>query len=266
MLSKVELQHDLHTTVVGKKFFVFESIDSTNACAKTLAEANCEEGTVIVTEAQTAGKGRLGRTWTSEPGENLLFSIVLRPKIAAEQAGMLSLFAAVATSAAIETTVKIKTACKWPNDLLLNEKKCCGILLESSLLQTSLKYAIVGIGLNVNQTQFHDELKPRATSLKLASGKDIDRTTLLKNILEHIDRYYAIIQTNDWSTVLNEWRQRAAMLGSAITMIHENQQIRGIARDITSNGGLILATPSGTRIFYAGEATLSPHNEFSIKS
>lgn len=266
MLSKTELQHNLQTTVIGNKLFVFESIDSTNECAKTLAEAGCEEGTVIVSEVQTAGKGRLGRTWTSDAGKNLLFSIVLRPKMKAEQAGLLSMLAAVATSTAIEATTNITTVCKWPNDLLLNGKKCCGILLESSLTPTSVNYAIVGIGLNVNQTQFDNELETRATSLKLTTEKEIDRTGLLKNIFEHIDRYYAMIQTNNWDTVLNEWRQRATMFGKEITLLQSDQQIHGIARDINSDGGLILETSSGMQTYYAGEVTLSTEPITSTKS
>jgi BirA family transcriptional regulator, biotin operon repressor / biotin---[acetyl-CoA-carboxylase] ligase len=265
MLSKTELQHNLHTTIIGNKLFAFESIDSTNACAKTLAEAGCEEGTVIVSEVQTAGKGRLGRTWTSDAGTNLLFSIVLRPKINAEQAGMLSLLAAVATSAAIEATVNIKTTCKWPNDLLLNGKKCCGILLESSLTPTSVNYAIVGIGLNVNQTQFDKELETRATSLKLAAGVDVDRTALLKNIFEQFERYYAFVQANNWSVILNDWRQHTTMFGKETTLLQADQQIHGIARDITNDGGLVLETTSGTQVYYAGEVTLS-NEAITLKS
>ena len=169
---------------------------------------------------------------------NLLFSIVLRPTMDAEQTGMLSLLAAVATSAAIEATANIKTTCKWPNDLLLNQKKCCGILLESSLTQASIHYAIVGIGLNVNQTHFEKELEPRASSLKLASGNEIDRTTLLKNIFEHFDRYYTTVHNNNWNDVLNDWRQRTTMLGKEITLFHADQQMHGVARDITNDGGL----------------------------
>jgi BirA family biotin operon repressor/biotin-[acetyl-CoA-carboxylase] ligase len=245
MLSKTELQQNLQSTVIGNKLFAFESIDSTNACAKTLAEAGCEEGTVVVTEVQTAGKGRLGRTWTSDAETNLLFSIVLRPKINAEQAGMLS--------------------CKWPNDLLLNGKKCCGILLESSLTPTSVNYAIVGIGLNVNQTQFDKELETRATSLKLAAGVDVDRTALLKNIFEQFERYYAFVQANNWSVILNDWRQHTTMFGKETTLLQADQQIHGIARDITNDGGLVLETTSGAQVYYAGEVTLS-NEAITLKS
>ena len=266
MLSKNELQYKLNTTVIGKKIFLFESIDSTNVCAKTLAEAGCEEGTVVAAEMQTAGKGRLGRTWISESGTNLLFSLVLRPNIKAEQAGLLSLLAAAATSAAIEEAVNIKTTCKWPNDLLLNGKKCCGILLESSLTPAAVNYAIIGIGLNVNQTQFDSELETRATSLKIAGCKDIDRIVLLRTILEHLDRNYMLVQQNKWNAILKSWRQRATMLGSEITIAHNSKPVQGIARDITDNGGLILETASGTQIFYDGETTLSTENESPIKS
>jgi BirA family biotin operon repressor/biotin-[acetyl-CoA-carboxylase] ligase len=190
---------------------------------------------------------------------------VLRPKINAEQAGMLSLLAAVATSAAIEATVKLQTTCKWPNDLLLNGKKCCGILLESSLTPTSVNYAIVGIGLNVNQTQFDKELETRATSLKLAAGVDVDRTALLKNIFEQFERYYAFVQANNWSVILNDWRQHTTMFGKETTLLQADQQIHGIARDITNDGGLVLETTSGAQVYYAGEVTLS-NEAITLKS
>jgi len=257
MLSKTELQENLHTTIIGKKLFLFDSIDSTNTCAKALAETNCEEGTVVIAEMQTAGRGRLGRTWSSDSGKNLLFSILLRPAISIEQSGLLSLLAAVATSSAIESVLGIKTFCKWPNDLLFEGKKCCGILLESSITAKTFQYAIVGIGLNVNQPQFPDELNARATSLIAASGNSINRTMLLKSILEYFDRYYIMLLKNDTDTIVKDWRNRSTMLGKSITFIQENNTITGIARDITNDGGLILETPTGTNVFYAGEVTLS---------
>lgn len=260
MISKTELQQNLRTDIIGNKLFLFESIDSTNACARALAEAGCEEGTVVIAERQTAGKGRLGRTWASETGMNLLFSIVVRPDIKPQKIGLLSLLASVATSTAIEAALKIKTTCKWPNDLLLNEKKCCGILLESSLTQTSIQYAIIGIGLNVNQTQFDKTLEMRATSLRLAAGSEIDRVMLLKKIFEYLDRYYASIQHNERETILDDWRQRATMLGTRVMLLHGGHKISGIARDITHDGGLLLETTAGAQVFYAGDVSFTSIN------
>ena len=129
MYSKEELQQGLNTQVVGSKIFVFETIDSTNACARTLGDAGTQEGAVVVTNFQTSGRGRLGRTWLAEPDANLLFSVLLRPRISVDVSGQLTLYASVAIARAIEQCVGAPVECKWPNDLLLNGKKFCGILL-----------------------------------------------------------------------------------------------------------------------------------------
>ncbi len=122
MLSKKEILKGLKTRVVGKKLFVFESIDSTNACAKTLAETGTPEGTVVVADHQTAGRGRLGRTWNSEPGRNLLFSVVLRPTLPKESSGFLTFYSAVFIARALERVTGRPVECKWPNDILINAK------------------------------------------------------------------------------------------------------------------------------------------------
>ncbi|HEX9615756.1 MAG TPA: biotin--[acetyl-CoA-carboxylase] ligase, partial [Bacteroidota bacterium] len=163
MLSKETLLSSLSTSLFGRKLFVFESIDSTNTCARTLAEAGMEEGAVVLAEYQTSGRGRHGRTWNAEPGENLLFSVLLRPAIPRTSAGFLTFFAAVSVAQALEEVSESRIECKWPNDLLLNGKKVSGILLENTFEKDRVDYSVIGIGINVNQSSFPNHLIPTAT-------------------------------------------------------------------------------------------------------
>ena len=126
MFSKEELHSGLSTRIFGKKIFTYDSIDSTNACAKTLASTGAEEGTVVIAEYQTAGRGRLGRTWQAESGSNLLFSVIIRPTLEINKIGLLPFFAAAGVALALETVTGTRCECKWPNDVLLHGKKCCG--------------------------------------------------------------------------------------------------------------------------------------------
>ncbi len=255
MLSKKQLQRGLTTKFIGRKLFVFESIDSTNACAKTLAEAGCEEGTVVLADYQSQGRGRLGRTWLAEPGQNLLFSIVLRPSIPQSQSPVLTFLSAVAVSRAVEKVTGVPTHCKWPNDVLLNKKKVCGILTESSLTNGSVAYSVVGIGLNVNQQKFSDSIKD-ATSVALELGKECDRKALFHNVLCEFEELYEALLSGKHESILDEWNRRCSMFGHTVTVSTHDSQISGTAKRLNDDGGLVLSTNSGEQTFYAGDVTI----------
>lgn len=256
MYSKEELLNGLKTSVVGTKMFVFESIDSTNACAKTLAETGIEEGSVVFSDYQTQGRGRLGRSWLSQREKNLLFSCILRPPLLKDQTGLLTFYAAVSIARALETFTKLKVDCKWPNDILLNGKKCCGILLENSFGKEQLDYSIVGVGINVNQREFQDDLLSHATSISRELGKEVDRKKLFQTILRELDLLYDDVRNGRFSRIFLEWNNRCSMFGSTVTVAREGTTLIGKALGLNSDGGLVIETPNGKEIVYAGDVTV----------
>ena len=258
MYSKEELSQGLETAIVGKKFFVFDTIDSTNACARILGDAGTAEGAVVVADFQTSGRGRLGRTWIAEPGENLLLSVLLRPRISIANAGLLTLFASVGIARAIERHVGEPVECKWPNDLLLHGKKFCGILLENLLQPSEVSYAIVGAGINVNQRTFPDEIATRGTSLAIETGRSFDRKKVLQSVLSELDVLYPPVQQGDFDAIVAEWLKRCTMFGKPVTVQQQNHTISGIARRLNHDAGLVIESGTGLQTVYAGDVSVIP--------
>jgi BirA family biotin operon repressor/biotin-[acetyl-CoA-carboxylase] ligase len=256
MFSKEELLNGLTTSVLGKKLFLFETIDSTNRCARTLAEAGMEEGAIVLADSQSEGRGRLGRAWVSEAGKNLLFSCILRPNLEKEQSGLLTFFAATAVARALEQSTGLHVECKWPNDLLLNGKKCCGILLEVSFRYGALDFAILGIGVNVNQRAFGTDLQLSATSLARESGKEYDRKKLFQMIVRELDSLYHDVRQNQFSSIMTEWNNRCTMYGRDVKVDRSGTIISGKAIGLHSDGGLVVQTATGNEIVYAGDVTV----------
>ncbi|MEX0602493.1 MAG: biotin--[acetyl-CoA-carboxylase] ligase [Bacteroidota bacterium] len=256
MISREDFQRGLRTELVGKRLFVFESIDSTNTCAKTLADAGTEEGIVVLADVQTAGRGRLDRTWNSEAGTNLLFSLLLRPELPIERTGLLTFFAAVSVCRALETFIGNLVECKWPNDLLLNGKKICGILLETSLRNAKLEYAVMGIGLNVNQKHFEGDLEMNATSLIRELGTEFDRRQIFRAILVEMDTLYKDVLRCSFGRILEEWNRRCRMFGRPVTVAMESSHVSGTAIGLEADGGLIIRTGSGLQTVRAGDVSL----------
>ena len=261
MMSKELIRKGLKTDVVGKKLFVFESIDSTNSCAKTLAETGTPEGTVVLADHQTSGKGRLGRAWISEPGCNLLFSIVLRPTLPKESSGLLAFFSAVFIARALEKISHHPVECKWPNDILINGKKCCGILLENSFTHDTLDFSVVGIGINVNQPTFDGDLNERATSLFREYGTKIDRTKFVQTLLREADTLLPSLKKGETKNIMDQWNQRCTMFGKPVTVSHGDDVVSGTALGLNGAGGLIIDTPAGQSTFYAGDVTIVQEKE-----
>jgi BirA family biotin operon repressor/biotin-[acetyl-CoA-carboxylase] ligase len=258
MLSKELLQERLQTRLFGRKLFVFETIDSTNACAKTLARAGTDEGAVVIAEYQSEGKGRLGRRWQADPHENLLFSVILRPSLPRTSAGFLTFFASVALARAIDDACRCATECKWPNDLLLHGRKICGILLENSIDGGVIDYSVVGIGLNVNQTTFPESLERQAGSLRSILGRPVDRIELLARILRSLEQSYTDVRQGSFDKLLAEWTSRCTMFGREVTVSQDDAVVTGKAVGLNDDGGLLLQTSSGRRTIYAGDISLTP--------
>lgn len=257
MYTEEELQRGLTTQVFGRKLFIYDSIDSTNACAKTFANKGVEEGTVVIADHQTAGRGRFGRTWLAESGSSLLFSVIVRPTFNADTIGLLPFFAAVGIASAIETITGMRCECKWPNDILLSEQKCCGILMESISQQNKIDYAIIGIGLNVNQKNFFGDLEGKATSLSNECGREFDRRNVFYQIMSSLESHYTDVSKGDFNTVLMEWKARATIFGKRITLTQTADVIDGIAIALAADGGLVVETETCQRVFHAGDVTLA---------
>jgi BirA family biotin operon repressor/biotin-[acetyl-CoA-carboxylase] ligase len=260
MYSIEELQYGLNTQIFGRKLFVYGSIDSTNACAKKLANAGTPEGTVVIADYQSAGRGRMGRTWQGEAGNSLLFSAIIRPTLDTNKIGLLPLFAAAGVALTIEAVTDMHCECKWPNDILLNGRKCGGILMESTFQQNTLNYVIIGIGLNVNQKSFGEELDSKATSLSRECGKEFDRRDFFQRLMASLESLYTDVKIGNFDTTLRLWKSHAVIFGKQISLTQAGKEIDGCAIALTDDGGLIVETAAGQQVFYAGDVTLTKHN------
>jgi BirA family biotin operon repressor/biotin-[acetyl-CoA-carboxylase] ligase len=256
LLDTAALKKKLNGRKFGSKIYSFETIDSTNNCARALAGCWAEEGTLVLAERQTAGRGRLGRTWLANPYENLTFSIILRPTLPPEALNLLPLYAAVAVAEAIEHESGLSVECKWPNDLLIGGKKTAGILLEGSLKEEGLDYVVLGIGVNVNQTTFPEDISPRATSLKVQGGRDIDRIRLLREILRTLEIHYAAIMKKGFHNLLPLWLSRTTMINKEISVTQDGAVISGIVRGLSPEGALILDAGGTEKTLFAGDVTI----------
>ncbi len=225
----------------------FQETDSTNIQAKRLAEAGAPEGTLVITESQTAGKGRRGRSWVSPPGTGIWMSLVLKPRIDPSSASQLTLVAALAVAAGIEDACGLKGQIKWPNDIVMSGKKLCGILTEMSTEQLAIKHVIVGIGINVNMTDFPKEISQTASSLYLESGKLWDREPIISCIMRRMEEYYErFLETADLSGLKEEYEDRLGNRNRQVTVLEPKGAYSGLCRGITEDGELLVEREDGT--------------------
>jgi BirA family biotin operon repressor/biotin-[acetyl-CoA-carboxylase] ligase len=238
-----EVQFGLGTKKFGCEVQHFDSVGSTMDEAFRLGMEGAAEGTVVVAETQTKGRGRMGRAWASSKGKGIYFSIVLRPTCSAADAARLTLVAAVAVSEATEKVTGLQPRIKWPNDLLLNDKKVCGILTELRAEVDRAQFVIVGFGLNVNNTAA--QLLPEAISLREVKGDAVSRVALLQEILRSFEARYLAIAREGYGPAFKEWRLRSATLGRRVRFVERQKTLEGIAVDLAEDGGLVVEFPTG---------------------
>jgi BirA family biotin operon repressor/biotin-[acetyl-CoA-carboxylase] ligase len=214
------------------------------------------EGTIVLAEEQSAGRGRFARTWFSEKNRNLTFSILLKPESLNDKLSLLSLLAGVAVVKSINSATGLTATCKWPNDVLLQGKKVCGILSELVKDTDGRTCVIVGIGINVNQTEFPEELQGTATSLSLQTRRTIDRLHLLSVLLEELKNGYEQFQSGEYSAIIQDWKKHCAMLGQQISVQQNDSTLTGIASDIAEDGALLIQSRNGLIKVYAGDVTI----------
>lgn len=222
--------------LIGKTAFVFDELDSTNEYAKKIAKSN-EQGTIIVANKQTNGKGRRGRSFISEAG-GLYFSIILKPGVSIEKVSFLTQVSACSVYSALKD-INIDAKIKWPNDILVDGKKLCGILCEMSCEMDYISYVIAGIGINISKVDFEEDIKDIATSLK-KEGYDVDRLSLLWNILEYFEYFYQKFEKDDYGEMIDILRSNSSIIGKQINIISSNETKPAKALDINERGFLIV--------------------------
>ena len=248
VLSEAELLSCLKTEWAGGRTVYFDATDSTNVQARRLAEAHAPHGTLVVSDRQDGGKGRRGRSWASPSGVGIWMSLILRPEIAPSSASMLTLAAALAVREGIREETGLSPLIKWPNDLVLNGKKICGILTEMSTELMEIQYVITGIGINVNQREFPSEIRDTATSLSLEAGRCFRRSSLIAAILKAFEKdYTAFLKTGDLSLLLEEYNACLVNRGKEVCILDPSGEYRAVAEGIDESGSLLVTLPDGTR-------------------
>lgn len=260
ILTLKELEPFLNTDLIGRDIVYLDSIDSTNTYAKKTAEGPFKEGTVIIADEQSAGRGRLGRHWVSTRGKGIWMSIMLKPDILPKDAPKLTIVAAYAVANALRDCCNLETRIKWPNDIIAGNKKLCGILTEMSAEADEIKYVVVGIGINANLgvDDFGPEVSSIATSISIEKGRVVSRKALIASVLQEFERVYKDFE-RDGSIrfFLNEYKKESAVLGKEIRIISRKEEITGLAVDISEEGHLVVKLGDGSiREVMSGEVSV----------
>ena len=244
-ISENELYLGLKTEVIGQKIVYVEETSSTQLIAQQLLHQDTPEGTLVVTNFQSAGRGRLSRAWLSEPGDNIAMSLILKPKLSMQQFPQLTFLASVSIVAAIKEVVGIEAQIKWPNDIFIAGKKVCGVLTEMVSAPEEVKAVIIGMGINVNQAVFAEDIATIATSLRLESGEKQQRSALIQAILVHFEAFYQQYLTEGFSPIKKYWEAHALQFNKNIKARTLKGVLEGEFKGITDDGVLLLQDVAG---------------------
>ncbi len=252
-LTAAAITDNLGTRFIGQRVIYYPSLTSTNDVAKQEAQRGAAEGTVVIAEEQTAGKGRIKRAWLSPRG-SIALSVILYPELG--YLSSLIMIASLAVVHCLEKVTGLKSQIKWPNDILINGKKVCGILIENEVKGNKVDYAIIGIGVNVNlRLSDFPEIPPTATSLSQELGRDVSQLDMIRCLLAEIERLYLALPAG--GPVYQEWRDNLVTLGKKVQVSSDETTYEGIAESVTKDGSLLLRQSDGslTKIV-AGDVTL----------
>lgn len=245
LLNYSEIKEFLTTKYIGRRVHYLTSVTSTNEVGKTLAEKGEIEGTIIISEEQTKGKGRLGRKWITEGPDSIAASLILKPNISPREAPSITLITAISIVEALHDVTGYDIGIKWPNDVILENKKLCGILTEMNAEMDIVNYIIVGMGLNVNQKSFQDEIENMAISLKSYKGKGFDRRIILSSILNKFEKNYEIFKEKGFIYFIDNYKRYLRILKKRVLVKNINSSYEGEVLDIDSEGCLIIKLDNG---------------------
>ncbi|WP_136525691.1 biotin--[acetyl-CoA-carboxylase] ligase [Geomonas ferrireducens] len=249
LLTQLDLSSGLATRRVGSRIVCLKETESTNQVAFKMAEEGAVEGTVVIADAQSAGKGRLGRVWLSPAGVNLYCSVVLRPDIAPMAACQLTFLSVVAVARAIESCTSLKPQIKWPNDILINGKKVAGLLNEMNAETEKVNFVVLGIGVNLNlrmSSIAESLLRHPATSLVEEGGEEVDRVAFTRRLLTELDELYDVFLQEGEGPVRAEWLERSAIRGRSVKVSQGEREFTGEVQGVDSFGALLVKLIDGT--------------------
>ena len=254
--NETTIADQIHTKWAGKTVHFARETDSTNLWIKRLAKEGAPEGTLALAEFQSAGRGRLGRSWEVPEGTSVMMSILLRPKFEPQYAPMLTLVMGMAVAKAVKS-LGFDVSIKWPNDVVVSHKKICGILTEMGVRDGKIDYAVIGVGINVNIREFPEEMADKATSLYLESGKEFDRSQIPGLVMEAFEEYYEkFAATCDLSGLKEEYESILANYNQPVRVLAK-EPYEGVARGITDGGELLVEKTDGTIVAVsAGEVSV----------
>lgn len=242
-LLACEIQHGLKTRRLGRKIIYEETVNSTMDIAFRLGMEGAAEGTLVCAEGQTKGKGRLGRSWSSPKGKGIYMSVVLRPALPPTEVAQLTLLTAVAVCEAIQGVAGVSARIKWPNDILVGNRKLAGILTELSAETDRVHFVVIGIGVNVNTPLSF--LPAQATSLKEEARQKISRVELVQEILYLLEQWYERLQAQGFGPVVRRWKELSSTLGRRVRVVDPSGEVEGEAVDLDRTGGLMIRNDNG---------------------
>ena len=255
-LVAATIRQGLYTRIVGRRALYYPELTSTMDEAARLGKEEAEEGAVVVAEKQSAGRGRQGRSWVSQPG-NLLVSVLFRPTL--ETLPFINIIGGIAAARSVRKVTGLDVKIKWPNDLLIGGRKAAGILAESAIVGNSVWYAVLGVGMNVSlDTKQIEEISPFAISVNSAAGKEVPREDLLRQFLMDLDSLY--IALNNGESPMQEWQGMLETIGQRLVATWGDDTYHGVAEDTDELGNLILRQDDGSLLtLTAGDVTLTDH-------
>lgn len=258
LMTEAEIKSLMHTDWVAKEVLYFDTIDSTNIEAQELAEKGYPSGTLVVADKQESGKGRRGRSWVSPSGTGIFMTLMIKPDINPNNASMLTLVAALAVAKAITSVTGEEALIKWPNDIVVNGKKVCGILTEMNAQFDYINHIVVGIGINVHNESFPEEISQMASSLMIeAGGKRFHRAQIIAETMSYFEQYYdTFLKTQDLSALVREYDELLVNRNKSVRVLDPKEPFDGKAMGITPKGELIVDTWESRKLVSSGEVSV----------
>lgn len=258
LMTEAEIKSLMHTEWVAKEVLYFDTIDSTNTKAQELAEKGYPSGTLVVADKQESGKGRRGRSWVSPSGTGIFMTLMIKPDINPNNASMLTLVAALAVAKAITSVTGEEAMIKWPNDIVVNSKKVCGILTEMNAQFDYINHIVVGIGINVHNESFPEEISQMASSLMIeAGGKRFHRAQVIAETMSYFEQYYdTFLKTQDLSALVREYDELLVNRNKSVRVLDPKEPFDGKAMGITPKGELIVDTWESRKLVSSGEVSV----------